>query len=172
MDEEEHSLDEEEEGEEEGLIVSQDEHGNYLIDVNERRAKKGSKAKGEDREKASITQPRQRKKNVLLPKRMHKHLSMGLNDTPGLSDTTSREAEDMEMDAEGKESPPASTNLSQGAQSRMCNICGITINYKPSSWWHTLSSPLSSFESVTIDSALKVTRNAHTHTNIRWALSL
>ncbi|XP_050691484.1 uncharacterized protein LOC126983056 [Eriocheir sinensis] len=154
--EEEPSLDEEEEGEEEALIVSQDEHGNYLIDINERRAKKGSKAKGEDKEKPAVPQLRQRKKNVLLPKRMHKHLSVGLNDTPGLSKTASGEAEDMEVDAEGRASPPDSTNLSRGAQSQMCNICGITINHKPSSWWHTLSSPLASFENVTVASALKL----------------
>lgn len=159
--EEEPSLDEEEEGEEEALTVSQDEHGNYLIDINERRAKKDSKAKREDKEKPAIPQLRQRKKNVLLPKRMHKHLSVGLNDTPGLSDTTTGEAEDMEVDAEGRASPQASTNLSRGAQSRMCNICGITIIHKASSWWHTLSSPLASFENVTVASALKVTRHAH-----------
>lgn len=165
---EEYGSDEEEEGEEEALIVSQDEHGNYLVDINERRAKKDSGAKGEDRERPAVPLPRQRKKNVLLPKRMHKHLSASLSDTPGgLPDsTTSGEAKAAEVETEGRVTPSASVSL--GAQSRMCSICGITISHKPSRWWHTLSSSLVDFDNINVSSALKVI----THANMLHAAAM
>lgn len=161
---EEHGLDREEEGEE-GLTVSQDEHGNYFIDINERTPKKGSKTEVEDMEQQAGSYPPQKKKNVLLPKRTHKHLSLPPSDSPGgLSDTSSGEA-DVDVGTEGEVNASLtshSTNLSQEGQSRTCNVCGITRSCMPSSWWHMLSSPLASFDNITVSTALKVTEHTHT----------
>lgn len=156
---EEHDIDEEEEGEG-ALIVSHDEYGNCFIDVDEKRAKKDRSLDLEEQEQLALAHPSQKKKNVLLPKRMHKHLFLSSDNMPGeLTDTSSVEAENVEVEEEeGVKAniAPPSINLPQESQSKMCNICGITINHKPSSWWHTLSSPLATFDSVTVSTALKV----------------
>lgn len=154
------------EEEDSGLNVSQDEHGNYFIDmdimsspgsgddrvVGINRDREAVEEKSED----AASTPR-KKKNVLLPRRSHYHLSVNLGDNGKQLETHSgveREAGSPEAEEESKDGIPATTQ--ELPRTGICNICGISFSGKPQDWWHTLTSPLSGFESITITMALKV----------------
>ena len=73
--EEDYDDDDDVEEEEGALQVSQDEHGNYFIDITDKGDnEENHKVLAEPEEQAAVLQTARRKKNVLLPRRMHKHL--------------------------------------------------------------------------------------------------
>ena len=150
---------EEEEEEEGSLKVSQDEHGNYFIDVHDKGCVGENKFLTEQEEQPAVLKTTRRKKNVLLPRRMHKHLSLSPPSTPERhSDTLSGKEDGDDKEEECKKTSSHSFATAQELRnSRKCNICGITIAGKSSSWWHTLSSPLDGFDSINVTTALKVT---------------
>lgn len=157
----EHDDDYDEEEEEGALQVSQDEDGNYLIHILDKGDSPENKILMEQEEQTAVLQTARRKKNVLLPRRMHKHLSFSPQATSYRHTNISGQDSEEDKEEEHKKSSSASTPLAQES-SRKCNICGITIAGKSSSWWHTLASPLDGLETINVTTALKVMKSCFT----------
>ena len=139
--------------EEEGLSVSQDEHGNYLVDMELSSPSKGDKKDTPEALPGNLELTPRKKKNVLLPKRYHHHLkenNSSLNDK-GMNLEGNNHSK---SNVDGKKDE--NTNPTEAFSSRTCNICGVTFAGKPESWWSTLDSTISGIESVSISMALQV----------------
>lgn len=130
----------EDEEDDPGLNLSQDEHGNYFIDMN---VVSSPKVGAEVAATTSSPFPKP-KSNVMLPKRSHGHLDAEKKRSPQASQTEVKTAEKDEAKKPGVSAVG------------ICNICGRTFTGKAQDFWHTLTSPLSGFESITVTVALKV----------------
>nr|XP_053640794.1 uncharacterized protein LOC128694648 [Cherax quadricarinatus]XP_053640795.1 uncharacterized protein LOC128694648 [Cherax quadricarinatus]XP_053640796.1 uncharacterized protein LOC128694648 [Cherax quadricarinatus]XP_053640797.1 uncharacterized protein LOC128694648 [Cherax quadricarinatus] len=163
------------EDEDGGLNVSQDEHGNYFIDM-DAMSSQGSDDEAVarvDKNKELIEEnlnetfdtPR-KKKNVLLPKRSHHHLATNRNDNQRQVETLSPIKGEAKTPEKGKNSQNETTATAEElTHTGICNICGISFTGKPEDWWYMLTSPLSGFESITVSMALKLLETSLAHSN-------
>ncbi|KAG7164504.1 uncharacterized protein LOC121871883 [Homarus americanus] len=162
------------EEEDSGLNVSQDEHGNYFIDMDIMSSPEsdddrvagvnGDKESGEENMNDASHTPR-KKKNVLLPRRLHHHLSVNLSDDKRQPETCSLTQVANIQEAKDDSKTETLTSNQVLTHIGICNICGISFTGKPQDWWHTLTSPLSGFESITVTMALKLLETSLAHTS-------
>ncbi|KAK3854884.1 hypothetical protein Pcinc_038682 [Petrolisthes cinctipes] len=169
----------ESEVEEDNMSFSQDEQGNYVIEVKNLDDTWNASAK-----QNVVMKDKMKKRNVLLPRRSHQHLnncSLGqMNSSPlavhiGQGDGSgSTKSEGIQEKENTQQTPSTSTDTSNGNESSTngtCNICGINFAGKTPDWWYTLTSRLVGFDSITVNMALKVleTQLAHTSEAVRTA---
>ncbi|XP_068231678.1 uncharacterized protein [Palaemon carinicauda] len=158
---------------EEGLRISQDEHGNFVLDMKiESPSKDSNKMNNSSHQpgnKVTASKTHRKKKNVLLPKRHHHHLlenngASSSHPQSAVSDVISTKV-NFEGNKDGNVDPDEANN------SRTCNICGRTFTGKPDPWWHTLSSSLSGLESVTVSMALQMLETSLANTSEKARLA-
>nr|XP_045595466.1 uncharacterized protein LOC123756393 [Procambarus clarkii] len=163
------------EEEESGLNVSQDEHGNYFIDMDvinspsdgDDSAKDDDRSKElpEENQNEASNIPRT-KKNVMLPKRLHHHLSSNHNDDKRQLETLSPTQKADKTPETGKDCQDGSiTTAAESDYTGICNICAISFTGKPQDWWYMLNSPLSGFESISVSMALKLLETSLAHSS-------
>ncbi|KAK4290375.1 hypothetical protein Pmani_036718 [Petrolisthes manimaculis] len=169
----------ESEGEEDNMSFSQDEQGNYVIEVKNVEDTWNASAK-----QNVVMKDKMNKRNVLLPRRSHQHLnncSLGKMKSNPLAvhigqgdESVSTKSEGIQEKENTQQTPSTSTDTSNGNESSTngtCNICGINFAGKTPDWWYTLTSRLVGFDSITVNMALKVleTQLAHTSEAVRTA---
>ncbi|KAK7086527.1 hypothetical protein SK128_012508 [Halocaridina rubra] len=150
--------------EEEGLRVSQDEQGNYVVNM-----KFGSQSNGETSAigdngaevNADLPLTPKKKKNIMLPKRHHLHLMDSSESTPAGSSLPNSNDRTSSLSEIFADTVVAGT----------CNICGRTFFGKSADWWHNLNSPLAAFETITVSMALQLLETSLASTNEKARLA-
>ncbi|XP_064107342.1 uncharacterized protein LOC135216159 [Macrobrachium nipponense] len=157
--------------EEEGLRISQDEHGNFVVDMKiESPSKDSNKMNINNSEQGSkVTESHRKKKNVMLPKRHHRHLLENDGEKSSQAESALPGEISLQVSADGKKIE--NVDSCEDMNSRTCNICGRTFTGKPDTWWHTLSSSLTGLESVTVSMALQMLETSLANTSEKARLA-
>ncbi|XP_066978667.1 uncharacterized protein [Macrobrachium rosenbergii] len=159
--------------EEEGLRISQDEHGNFVVDMKiespSKDSNKMSISSSEQGSKVMESQSLRKKKNVMLPKRHHRHLMENDGEKSSQAESTVPGEISLKVSADGTKNE--NVDPGEDMNSRTCNICGRTFTGKPDTWWHTLSSSLAGLESVTVSMALQMLETSLANTSEKARLA-